>query len=180
MAEAVAPADELAQHEGCPSLGEDLGGLGDGAELAVPLHLVQGTDGSGPRQVHFLGFQPPAGRCQPDRDTGGAPWPSEQGPRPRRATTPHSTMWPSPTCHGVSGGSWSVPAMPATRRNGASGTARSTAVRPSSRAVPAPPMSGPPSDSRASASTWSRCAEGATTSRARPSATAGSSSISLR
>src|SRR4030095_13960564 len=37
-AEATAPAEQLAQDERGPSLGDDLGRLGDRAELAVPLH----------------------------------------------------------------------------------------------------------------------------------------------
>ena len=39
VVEATAPAEQLAQDERGPSLGDDLGRLGDRAELAVPLHL---------------------------------------------------------------------------------------------------------------------------------------------
>ncbi len=38
LAEATAPAKQLAQYQRGPSLGDDFGRLGDRAELTVPLH----------------------------------------------------------------------------------------------------------------------------------------------
>ena len=40
VVESMAPAEQLAQDKRVPSLGDDLGRLGDRAELTVPLHPV--------------------------------------------------------------------------------------------------------------------------------------------
>ena len=56
IAETMAPADELPQHEWGPSFGNDFGRLGHRAELSVPLHSFEGMNHSGPWQVHFLVF----------------------------------------------------------------------------------------------------------------------------
>jgi hypothetical protein len=59
VAEAMAPAGQLAEDEGCPPLREDLGSLSDRTELAISLHpekfassIVEGKSTIGTGLVH--------------------------------------------------------------------------------------------------------------------------------
>jgi hypothetical protein len=175
----MAPADKLPQHEGRPSLGNDLGGLGDGAELAVPLHPSRVRTARGPGKSIFWAFRPPAAGAILTA-TQEVPY----GYRNRAVTAPrHHTALDDAAIADLSRhfrGALIRPgdaAYDAQRRiwNGAIDRRPALIARCTGAAdVRAP------SDSHASASSSSRCEEAATTSPARPSATAGSSSISPR
>src|SRR6266545_7755199 len=67
VAEPMAPAEQLAQDQRGPSLGDDLGRLGDRAELAVPLHPGPTiVNGGGRRKSIFCALSPgPAGAILP-------------------------------------------------------------------------------------------------------------------
>src|SRR5262249_5583075 len=115
VAEATAPAEQLAQDERGPSLGDDLGCLGDRAELAVPLHPGPSVvDGRGRRNSIFCTFRP-ARREPCCRSQGGATWLLDQLSRLSAATPPLSTMRPSPTWRNNSVESSSVPGTRSTR-----------------------------------------------------------------
>src|SRR5262249_23799176 len=139
----------------------DLGRLGDGAELTVPLHpdprVVNAAEG---RNSILWSFPPrqPKPSC---RSPGGALWLLDQRSRPPR------------TWRNTSAESSSVPAIRSTTPPALYGTVRSIVIPGSSRDALVRPTSGPPSVSRASAIFSWPCEAGATTSPAPPCVTAG-------
>src|SRR4030095_4324101 len=143
VAEATAPAEQLAQDERGPSLGDDLGGLGDRAELTVPLHLgPRIVNGGGRRKSNFctsICCALPPGRPEPSSGhQGGALWLLDQLSRLSVATPPLSTIRPSPTWRTTSVEGSSGPATRSTTPPARSGTVRSIVIPRSSRAAAGP------------------------------------------
>src|SRR5262249_45083698 len=114
IAEAAAPAEQLAQTERSPPLGDDLGRLGDRAELAVSLHPGSRVVNGGGRGNSISWSLPTRWREPSCRSPGGALWRLDQLSRLSVATPTLSTMWPSPIWRNTSVESSSVPATRST------------------------------------------------------------------
>src|SRR5262249_4642809 len=103
LVESPGTGEQLAQDQRCPSLGEDLAGHGDRAELTIALHGLDCSQPPGQRQVHFLVLEGP-GAQSIVLTKGGKPGHEPKPSRPIGPCGPTGWRWPR---------SWPRPSLPA-------------------------------------------------------------------